>query len=195
MRSISSCARSCRPSWCRSSASSASPPSLSPTIRSEAMAVADRIAVMSGGRIAQLGTPEEVYERPCQLVRRPVRRQDQPVSRLASPTSRTTPPFSTPTARGSRRCGLPWAEIGMAVDAAVRPEWLSLSEAGRERICGGEHRRRHGRGEPLRRQHAQHRRRDDPDRPALSRGAQRPSSVAQKGPRSASPGRRKKPYF
>jgi spermidine/putrescine transport system ATP-binding protein len=25
-----------------------------------------------------------------------------------------------------------WAEIGMAVDAAVRPEWLSLSIAGRE---------------------------------------------------------------
>jgi len=30
----------------------------------EAMTTADRIAVMNGGRIEQLGTPEEVYERP-----------------------------------------------------------------------------------------------------------------------------------
>ena len=32
--------------------------------QAEAMTTADRIAVMNGGRIEQLGTPEEVYERP-----------------------------------------------------------------------------------------------------------------------------------
>ena len=30
----------------------------------EALSMSDRIAIMSGGRIAQLGTPDEVYERP-----------------------------------------------------------------------------------------------------------------------------------
>ena len=33
----------------------------------EAMALGDRIAVLSGGRIAQIGTPEEVYLRPATL--------------------------------------------------------------------------------------------------------------------------------
>jgi spermidine/putrescine ABC transporter ATP-binding subunit len=31
----------------------------------EALALSDRIAIMSQGRIAQLGTPDDVYERPC----------------------------------------------------------------------------------------------------------------------------------
>jgi hypothetical protein len=35
----------------------------------EAMALADRIAIMSAGRVQQLGTPQEVYERPaCRFV-------------------------------------------------------------------------------------------------------------------------------
>ncbi|MBL8581493.1 MAG: ABC transporter ATP-binding protein [Rhizobiaceae bacterium] len=33
--------------------------------QSEAMAMSDRIAVMSAGRILQLGTPEEIYRRPA----------------------------------------------------------------------------------------------------------------------------------
>lgn len=33
----------------------------------EAISVADRIAVMSGGRIEQIGTPSEIYERPANL--------------------------------------------------------------------------------------------------------------------------------
>jgi spermidine/putrescine ABC transporter ATP-binding subunit len=31
----------------------------------EALTMSDRIAVMSGGRIAQIGTPEDLYDRPC----------------------------------------------------------------------------------------------------------------------------------
>ena len=32
--------------------------------QSEALSLSDRLAVMSGGRIHQLGTPEEIYRRP-----------------------------------------------------------------------------------------------------------------------------------
>src|SRR6202022_328057 len=33
----------------------------------EAMTMADRIAVMSGGLVQQMGTPEEIYERPANV--------------------------------------------------------------------------------------------------------------------------------
>ena len=33
----------------------------------EALALSDRIAVMRGGRIEQLGTPEDIYDRPCSI--------------------------------------------------------------------------------------------------------------------------------
>ncbi|MBF3005360.1 ABC transporter ATP-binding protein, partial [Pseudomonas aeruginosa] len=33
--------------------------------QSEALALADRIAVMHGGRLVQLGTPQEIYARPA----------------------------------------------------------------------------------------------------------------------------------
>jgi ABC-type Fe3+/spermidine/putrescine transport system ATPase subunit len=33
--------------------------------QSEALSLSDRLAVMSEGRIRQLGTPEEIYRRPC----------------------------------------------------------------------------------------------------------------------------------
>lgn len=34
--------------------------------QSEALSISDRVAVMSEGRIRQLGTPEEIYRRPCE---------------------------------------------------------------------------------------------------------------------------------
>lgn len=34
--------------------------------QSEALSLSDRLAVMSEGRIRQLGTPEEIYRRPCE---------------------------------------------------------------------------------------------------------------------------------
>ena len=57
MRSKSrSCIRSC-----------ASPASMSPTTRSEAMTLSDRMLVMNSGIIEQVGTPKEVCERPASL--------------------------------------------------------------------------------------------------------------------------------
>ena len=38
--------------------------------REEALTLADRIAVIDAGRVAQIGTPEEVFHRPASRVRR-----------------------------------------------------------------------------------------------------------------------------
>ena len=105
--------------------------------QAEAMAVADRIAVMSGGRIAQLGTPEEVYERPISsFVAQFVGRTNLFPARIADLVDDTT----VIDANGAKLTALrpAWAEIGMAVDAAVRPEWLSLSKAGRQTASAAE---------------------------------------------------------
>ena len=44
----------------------------------EALAVSDRIIVMDGGRIAQEGTPRELYEAPAEPLRRRLHRRRQP---------------------------------------------------------------------------------------------------------------------
>ena len=43
----------------------------------EALALADRIAVMRAGKIEQIGSPPEIYERPASRLRRRLRRRDQ----------------------------------------------------------------------------------------------------------------------
>ena len=43
----------------------------------EALALADRIAVMRAGKIEQIGSPPEIYERPGKPLRRRLRRRDQ----------------------------------------------------------------------------------------------------------------------
>ena len=45
--------------------------------QSEALALSHQIAVMNEGRIQQIGTPREIYERPAQPVRRRLRRHHQ----------------------------------------------------------------------------------------------------------------------
>src|SRR6187200_2512647 len=97
----------------------------------EAMAVADRIAVIRRGRIAQLGTPEEVYERPANsFVAQFVGRINLFAARITDLADDTT----VLDANGARLTAAraPWMEKGMDVDAAVRPEWLSLAEPGRK---------------------------------------------------------------
>ena len=49
----------------------------------EAMTMADRIVVMNAGRIEQIGTPEDVYERPEFRVRRALHRRQQRAQRDA----------------------------------------------------------------------------------------------------------------
>ena len=43
----------------------------------EALSMADRIAVMNRGRIEQVASPTDIYDRPRDAVRQPVRRHDQ----------------------------------------------------------------------------------------------------------------------
>ena len=44
----------------------------------EALSMSDRIAVMSGGKIAQCGPPEDIYEQPDRRVRRGLHRHLEP---------------------------------------------------------------------------------------------------------------------
>ena len=105
----------------------------------EAMTMADKIVVLRGGRVEQIGAPLDLYNRP----REPVRRR---VHRLAADE------FSA-GARGRRRsrtaCGLramparrmPAAPLPVRGDAAASGG-ASRSASGPEHIAlGGEHRR------------------------------------------------------
>jgi 2-aminoethylphosphonate transport system ATP-binding protein len=99
----------------------------------EALVISDRIAVMNAGRIAQVGTPAEVFARPrtvfcaqfmgaSNIVRLPVveRRADAAVVRLGGT------PVELPAS----------AAPGHAVTFCVRPERLRLGDAGPNRVYG-----------------------------------------------------------
>ena len=91
----------------------------------EALSMSDRIAVMSAGRVAQCGAPEDVYEHPDRGVRRRLHRDLEP-------------------ARGRRRGRRPGADRerhdrvaaplpddgdrGDTVNLSVRPEKIAVDE-------------------------------------------------------------------
>ena len=87
--------------------------------QSEALSVADRVAVMEGGRLRQVGTPEEVYARPS----------DAWVAQFVGeadllPVLGTTPDGRVRTAAGAV------AGIGTGTRAVVRPEHVRLTQGG-----------------------------------------------------------------
>ena len=87
--------------------------------QSEALSVADRVAVMEGGRLRQVGTPEEVYARPS----------DAWVAQFVGeadllPVLGTTPDGRVRTAAGAA------AGTGTGARAVVRPEHVRLVEDG-----------------------------------------------------------------
>ena len=91
----------------------------------EAMTVANRIAVMSGGRIEQLGSPEEVYNRPANsFVAQFVGKINLFAARIADTAGSTV----VLDANGAKLAAprTPWAEQGIEVDVAVRPESIIL---------------------------------------------------------------------
>ncbi len=103
----------------------------------EALSLSDRIAVMSGGRIAQLGTPREIYERPADtfvadfigqatFLRAEVIGQDgdRVLVRLEN--------GSELVVHSPRR----WA-AGTPVLAAIRPERVQLADVRDENILSG----------------------------------------------------------
>jgi multiple sugar transport system ATP-binding protein len=100
----------------------------------EAMTMSDRVALMDGGRVLQLGTPTELYERPCSLT---------VAQFIGSPTINTLPVTS------DTQGGLHFAGMRLGIDVplgqcaakmALRPEAIRLSAGnsapGRIRLSG-----------------------------------------------------------
>ncbi len=75
----------------------------------EALTLADRIAVLDGGRVRQVGTPEEVYDNPLTL---------DVARRLGAPAINILPPGWLADAAG----GLPAAMPAATAHVAIRPE-------------------------------------------------------------------------
>jgi ABC-type Fe3+/spermidine/putrescine transport system ATPase subunit len=98
--------------------------------QAEAMALCDRVAVMDGGKIIQIGTPEEVYERPTHLFvaqflgeanTLPYHRRDDGELEIAGAVLAD---------------GMVDPDCGAAGVVVVRPEFLTLSQVpAREGLC------------------------------------------------------------
>jgi len=106
----------------------------------EAISMADRIAVMNRGRIVQLGTPAEVYDRPrSRFVADFLGRVNLATARVLS-----TDGGRLGLALGSARLEVPvppgaqGATVGTAVPIAVRPESLRLDGTPRPGDCAVE---------------------------------------------------------
>lgn len=82
---------------------------------SEALAVADRIALLREGRVLQIGTPAEIYEMPCDLW---AARLTGPASLLRAGSAASLHP------RGELPAGS--GEHGDESWLVIRPEWTSL---------------------------------------------------------------------
>ncbi len=110
----------------------------------EALAMADRMAVLTRGKIGQIGTPEEIYRAPAQRLRREFHRRNQPHRRRRDRDARriragrTPPPGrssdASPIRTGRRRAG-------EAVRLSIRPEAWRLHKDGRRQSAHGKHRR------------------------------------------------------
>jgi len=91
----------------------------------EALALSDRIAVMNGGRIEQLGAPEELYERPRT---RFVADFIGTTNLLAGTVESVAGGEAVIALAGAGRCIVPAGRLasGNHVEIAVRPEALAL---------------------------------------------------------------------
>ncbi len=92
----------------------------------EALALSDRIAVMNGGHIEQLGTPEELYDRPRT---RFVADFIGTTNLLAGTVESVAGGQAVVALAGGRRCVVPSGSLasGSRVEIAVRPEALVLA--------------------------------------------------------------------
>ena len=72
----------------------------------EALSMSDRLAVFNEGRIEQVGTPAEVYERPDDRVRRRLRRRLERARARRASASRSAPRRSASARRGDDADGL-----------------------------------------------------------------------------------------
>jgi putative spermidine/putrescine transport system ATP-binding protein len=98
--------------------------------QSEALSLSDRLAVMSEGRIRQLGTPQEIYRQPCDrfvasfigdanVLRGRLDGMEGALAVIAVGVARVKVPYGP----------LAGAAVSAPVDLFVRPEHLAMSEA------------------------------------------------------------------
>lgn len=98
----------------------------------EAMEIGHRIAVMSGGSIAQIGTPHEIYERPTsRYVANFVGAVNELEGTIAQ-ISATEVLVDTPAGRISAAPDSAWDGLTLGDEAIVifRPEWTRIRETG-----------------------------------------------------------------
>ena len=97
----------------------------------EALTLADRIAVMKDRRIQQLGTPQEVYNRPAN--RFVATFVGSPAMSFVAGRLEAGPVFTAPGLRADL-AGYPWAGAvpapGTAVELGIRPEHVQLAPGG-----------------------------------------------------------------
>jgi len=106
--------------------------------QSEALSLSDRLAVMSEGRIRQLGTPQEIYRQPCE---RFVASFVGDANVLRGRLDRIDGPRAVVTL-GGERIAVPSGPLrGVApstpVDVFVRPEQLKLADASEPCVSAG----------------------------------------------------------
>ena len=100
----------------------------------EALAMSDRIAVMNGGRVEQIGGPREIYEHPAHRLRRRFHRLAER-ARADSDGARRAATPSCSSARGSGWSSrlAPRCRSGDALRVAVRPERVQIGAGRRGR--------------------------------------------------------------
>ena len=97
----------------------------------EAMTMADRMVVMNGGRIEQIGAPLEVYDRPATLY--VARFIGAPSINVFEGSVEADGAQARLRTRGGQHITLParpHVEPGRAISAALRPEHLAIAAAG-----------------------------------------------------------------
>ncbi|HEY1849258.1 MAG TPA: ABC transporter ATP-binding protein [Opitutaceae bacterium] len=96
----------------------------------EALSISDRMAVLDGGHILQVGTPQEVYRRPnCRTVAEFIGETNFIPGKLVSASSGRAR-VSTSVGEFEGALGGPVPAIGSAVTLSIRPECWILGEAG-----------------------------------------------------------------
>jgi putative spermidine/putrescine transport system ATP-binding protein len=94
----------------------------------EALAVADRILLMHGGRIEQAGAPEDIYERPRTVFGARFMETTNFISAAVNSCENGALVLDTPV--GTLRSTVGAAEPGARVTISVRPERLRIVDAG-----------------------------------------------------------------
>ena len=103
----------------------------------EALSISDRMAILDGGRILQVGSPREVYRRPrCQVVANFIGEADFIAGRVVEVTGAGAL-VETAIGRLAGVLGDPTTPpvAGAAVTLSVRPECWQLSETARPQNC------------------------------------------------------------